>query len=137
MRKDGYINPITESLSKIYIINDIDIFNYSITEENFITYHHIIKCEDLKLLEFSRDKTTANGIALSYFGHGYFHYIEDFSPDIYFHLNKIILLLVKEKRLPTDEERNLIQILFAEFEHRMQGYRKIPKRFLVRKKELF
>ena len=110
MRKDGYINPITEFLSKIYVINDIDIFNYLITEENFITYHHVIKCEDLKVLEFSKEKTIENGIALSHFGHGYFHYIEEFAPDIYFQLNKILLLLTKERRLPSLEERNLIQL---------------------------
>lgn len=99
MRKDGYINPITEILSKIYIKDGIDIFNYIITEENFVTYHHVIKCEDLKGLEFSREKTIENGIALSHFGHGYFHYIEEFAPDIYFHINKILLLLAKKEFL--------------------------------------
>lgn len=98
MRKDGYINPITEVLSKIYVKDGIDIFNYLITEENFITYHHVIKCEDLKGLEFSKEKTIENGVALSHFGHGYFHYIEEFAPDIYFHINKILLLLAKERR---------------------------------------
>lgn len=136
MRKDGYINQVTKDLSKIYVINDIDIFNYVITEENFITYHHVIKCADLKILEFSREKTFENGIAISHFGHGYFHYIEEFAPDIYFQLNLILLLLVKERRLPTNEERNLIQVMFEAFEYRMLDYRKIPAHFLVRKREL-
>lgn len=136
MRKDGYINPITEVLSKIYVKDGIDIFNYLITEENFITYHHVIKCEDLKGLEFSKEKTIENGVALSHFGHGYFHYIEEFAPDIYFHINKILLLLAKERRIPTNEERNLLQILFEAFEYRMEGYRKIPEHFLVRERKL-
>jgi len=93
-----------------------------------------IKCEDLKTLEFSREKTIENGIALSYYGHGYFHYIEEFAPDIYFQLNKILLLLAKERRLPTLEERCVIQILFEAFEYCMENYRKIPAQFLIRER---
>jgi len=132
MRKDGYINPITKYLSSIYIIGNKDIFDYLITDDNIVTYHHVIKCEDLKLLDFPSEKTIENGIALSKYGHGYLHYIEEFAPDIYFSLNKIILLLVKERRLPTKNERYLIQSLFQLFESRMEDYRKIPKHFLNR-----
>lgn len=135
MRKDGYINPVTELLSGIYVVNGVDIFNYLITEENFITYHHVIKCEDLKALEFSREKTFLNGIAISHFGHGYYHYIEEFCPDIYINISKIVLLLVRERRVPTIEERVLLQSLFEAFEYRMEGYRKIPEHFLGRIKK--
>lgn len=132
MRKDGYINPITKALEEIYVKDGIDIFGFQVSEDNFITYHHIIKCEDLKNLNFKTEKTIENGIALSHYGHGYLHFIEDFAPEIFNKLNKIILLLVKERRTPNDEEKNLITNLFLSFEYMMDKYRKIPEQFLKR-----
>ena len=60
------------------------------------------------------------------------HLIEDFAPDIFFHLNKIILLITKERRLPTLEERSLIEIFLEAFEYRMQEYYEINPIYLKR-----
>lgn len=50
-------NKIIKELYDIYILDGIDIFNYEASSQNKITYHHIIKVEDLKLLEFPTKKT--------------------------------------------------------------------------------
>lgn len=125
-------NKIIKELYDIYILDGIDIFNYEASSQNKITYHHIIKVEDLKLLEFSTKKTIENGIVLTRIGHSYLHLIEDFAPDIFYHLNKIILLITKERRLPTKEERNLIEIFLEAFEYRMDEYYKINPIYLKR-----
>lgn len=119
-------------LCNLYIVDDIDILNFKASKENKITYHHIIKVEELKLLGFPTKKTLKNGIALTRIGHSYLHLIEDFAPDIFYHLNKIILLITKEQRLPTKEERNLIEIFLEAFEHRMHEYYKINPMYLKR-----
>ena len=113
---------IMKYLYNTYIFNNIDIFNFEATSTNKVTYHHIIKVEDLKLLGFPTKKTVENGIALTRIAHSYLHLIEDFAPDIFYHLNKIILLITKERRLPTLEERNLIEIFLEAFEYRMKEY---------------
>ena len=123
---------VMKYLCKTYILNNIDIFNYEANTENKVTYHHIIKKEELKLLGFPTRKTIENGIALTTNAHSYLHLIEDFAPDIFYHLNKIILLITKERRLPTLEERNLIEIFLEAFEFRMSKYYKISPKYLKR-----
>ena len=123
---------IMRDLYDIYIENGIDIMNFEASKENKVTYHHIIKVEDLLLLGFPIKKTMENGLALTRIAHSYLHLIEDFAPDIFFHLNKIILLLTKERRLPTLEERNLIEIFLEAFEYRMSEYYTINPIYLKR-----
>ena len=123
---------IMKYLYNTYIFNNIDIFNFEATSTNKVTYHHIIKVEDLKLLGFPTKKTVENGIALTRIAHSYLHLIEDFAPDIFYHLNKIILLITKERRLPTVEERSLIEIFLEAFEYRMHDYFKINPLYLKR-----
>lgn len=123
---------VVDQLKQVYIINKTDIFGFKITKKNYITYHHIIKVEDLLLLEFPTKKTFENGIVLTRYSHKYLHIIEDYAPDIFLHINKIILLITKEKRLPTLEERNLLQICLEAFEYRMQDYFNIDKVYLRR-----
>lgn len=123
---------IMRDLYDIYIENGIDIMNFEASKENKVTYHHIIKVEDLLLLGFPTKKTIENGIALTRIAHSYLHLIEDFAPDIFYHLNKIILLITKERRLPTLEERNLISIFLEAFEYRMSEYYTINPKYLKR-----
>lgn len=121
-----------KTLYDLYIINDIDIFNFKADKDNLITYHHIVKVEQLKALGFPTNKTIENGIALTRAAHSYLHLIEEFAPDIFHHINKIILLITKERRLPTLEERNLLQILLEAFEYRMNEYYVISPTYLKR-----
>lgn len=90
---------LMKDLYDAYILDGIDIFNYEASNQNKITYHHIIKVEDLKLLEFPTKKTFENGIALTKIGHSYLHLIEDFAPDIFYHLNQIIFINNKRKKI--------------------------------------
>lgn len=134
MNKNGRLGKgtVMRILSDIYLDNGVDIFNYKVSPENKVSYHHIIKREELIALGFPTTKNLENGIVLSRDAHTYLHLIEDFAPDIFYHLNKIILLITKEYRLPNYEERSLIQILLEAFEYRMQEYYRIDERFLKR-----
>ena len=123
---------VMQYLYELYIKNGIDIFNYKLEESNRLTYHHIIPRRELKVLEFPTTKTIENGIALTEISHSYIHLIEVFAPDIFFHINKVILLITKEQRLPTPEERNLLQILLEAFEYRMNENYKINPKYLKR-----
>lgn len=127
---------VMETLKNIYFVDDYDIFNFLLSSKNYITYHHLIHQEDLKLLGFSTKPTIQNGIALTRYSHGYLHFIEILAPDIFHHINKILFLITKERRLPTLEERNLLQIFLEAFEYRMLGYASIPSRFLRRERYL-
>ncbi len=128
---------VMKTLCGIYIINNIDIFNFKASRKNQITYHHIIEVIDLEALGFPTKKTVENGLAITRNGHIYLHLIEDYAPDIFYHLNKIILLITKERRLPTLEERSLIQIFLEAFEYRMQEYYKIEPVLLKREPNNF
>lgn len=125
-------SPVMKYLYDTYILNNIDILNFEANSKNKITYHHIIKIEDLISLGFPTRKTIENGIVLTRVAHSYLHLIEDFAPDIFIHLNKIILLITKERRLPTLEERNLIEIFLEAFEYRMKEYYQISPLYLKR-----
>jgi len=113
---------VMKTLYDLYIVNDTDIFNFKAGKDNPITYHHIIKVEDLEALGFPTTKTIANGLVLTRDSHSYLHLIEDYAPDIFYHINKIILLITKERRSITLEERSLLQILLEAYEYRMQEY---------------
>ena len=113
---------VMKILYDLYIINDTDIFNFKASKDNPITYHHIIKVEDLEALGFPTTKTVANGLVLTRDSHSYLHLIEDYAPDIFYHINKIILLVTKERRSVTLEERILLQILLEAYEYRMMEY---------------
>ena len=127
---------VVKTLSEIYILDGLDVFNYELSKKNYSSYHHIIKKEDLKLLGFPVNPTLENGIILSIDGHSYLHEIERNAPDIFYHLNKIILLITKEYRLPTMDERSLMQILLEAYEYRMyESYNYlVAPRYLTRKK---
>lgn len=125
-------NGVIKTLYRLYIVNNVDIFNFELSHYNKATYHHIIEVEDLLNLGFPITKTVSNGIVLSRDAHSYLHLIEDYAPDIFFHINKIILLITKERRLPTLEERSLLQILLEAFEYRMQEYYVISPKYLKR-----
>lgn len=125
---------VKELLSDIYIINGIDVMGFEVTPTNIITYHHLIKVEDLKMLGFPTDKTMENGIVLTRNAHSYLHMIEETDPEIFYHINQILFLITKEKRLPTIKERNLIQIFLEAFEYRVQDYLKVPSKYLRRTK---
>ncbi len=123
---------VMKSLCSMYIINNIDIFNFQASRKNYITYHHLIEVSDLEAIGFPTKKTIENGLALTKYAHFYLHLIEDYAPDIFYHLNEIILLITKEKRLPTIKERSLIQIFLEAFEYRMKEYYNIKPNLLAR-----
>ncbi len=127
---------VMHNLCKLYIKDDTDILGFKASQENYITYHHIIHVEDLDLLGFPTKKTIENGIALTRHAHSYLHLIEDFAPDIFNQINKIILLITKERRYPNPDEIELIQICLECFEYRMFEYYQIKPEFLKRSRIL-
>ncbi len=127
-------NSVMKCLVDTYIYKGYDILNFRISKNNALTYHHIIKQEDLKALGFKTTKTIENGIPLTRTAHIFLHFIEYQDPDIFYDINKIILLITKEQRLPTPEERALIQVFLQEFEYHIEGYRELDIRYLKRTK---
>ncbi len=125
-------NNVMKYLVDTYIYNGYDILNFKISKDNALTYHQIIKQKDLKALGFPTTMTLENGIALTTYSHSYLHLIEDFAPDIFYQINKIILLITRQWRLPTPDERSLLQILLEAFEYRMQEYYRISSKYLKR-----
>jgi len=123
---------VIEILSEVFIENNKDIFNFEITATNTITYHHIIKREELLLLDFPVNPSIKNGMVLSFLGHSYLNFIEYNAPDIYESINKIIILLSNEFRAPTKKERELLQVFLECFESRMEGYIPIFPKYLTR-----
>ncbi len=127
---------VMTELCNLYIKDDIDILGFKASSDNYITYHHLISVEELNLLGFPTRKTVANGLALTKNAHSYLHLIENFAPDIYENLNKIIFLITKERRYPDIKEMNRISILLECFEYRMSQYYKINPIFLTRSRTI-
>lgn len=69
-------------------------------------------------------------------GHSYLHRIEELAPDIFESINKIILLITKERRLPTSRERQLLQYYLEAFEYRMEEYMKIDRSYFIRVRDI-
>ncbi len=124
------------TLKNLYVLNNYDVLNYQVSPENNLTYHHLIFKSELKILGFPLQPTLENGLLLTSIGHSYLHLIYDYAPDIFYHLNKVIFLFTKERRLPTLEERSLMQIFLEAFEYRMQDYISISEKYLNRERKL-
>ena len=124
------------TLKNLYVLNNYDVLNYQVSPENNLTYHHLIFKSELKILGFPLHPTLENGLLLTSIGHSYLHLIYDYATDIFYDLNKVIFLFTKERRLPTLEERSLMQILLEAFEYRMQDYISISEKYLNRERKL-
>lgn len=101
---------ITKEMLTIYKpISSLDWMNYKLVE-NRLTNHHIIKREDGGALKI-------NNIALLMpMAHSYLHVIEYKDIKTYEAINKIFRYINKQRKEPTQEQREIIEYLLLEFE---------------------
>ena len=81
---------IMKQMKEIYYPNDkpyIDWMGYEIDEDNYPTYHHIEKREDLKKQGESIDPTLENGAYLGNLSHSALHFIEGIDKELYYSWN--------------------------------------------------
>ena len=95
---------------KIYYPNDklkkekcYDWMGYEIDEDNFLTYHHIVKASSLRSNEKSQKATIDNGACLGSLSHSALHFIESIDKELYNAWNKLFLAINKSRK-PIDEE---------------------------------
>lgn len=74
---------VLKTLYQLYIVNNVDIFNFLLSCYNKATYHYIIEVEVLLSLGFPITKTISNGTVLSSDAHNYLYLIEDYVLDIF------------------------------------------------------
>lgn len=97
---------ILRQMKRLYYSKDneyIDWMGFRITDENYPSYHHIIKVESLKRQNNSIDATISNGAYLGKKSHELLHRIEQYDNELYDIWNKLFLIINKMKSYPTDD----------------------------------
>lgn len=105
---------IMKQMKEIYYPDDkpyIDWMGYEIDEDNYPTYHHIEKREDLKRNGESIDPTLENGAYLGNLSHSALHYIEQIDKELYYSWNHLFLVINKMKCYPIDDVLKMIKNL--------------------------
>ena len=114
MNKASIRKKIMKQMKEIYYPVDkpyIDWMGYEIDEDNYPTYHHIEKREDLKKQGESIDATLENGAYLGNESHRMLHDIEDIDKDLYYSWNHLFLVINKMKCYPIDDVLKMIENL--------------------------
>lgn len=91
------MKPVVMEMIEKYISNGVDWMGYPITEENIITFHHIIKKAD------GGEMSIENGAPLTSDAHEDLNYIEQKYPDTYIELTNLFIKLNQTKKPPTEE----------------------------------
>ncbi|MBQ9024134.1 MAG: hypothetical protein IJ105_02800 [Bacilli bacterium] len=105
---------VMKKMKEIYYPDDkpyIDWMGYEINEENYPTYHHIEKREELKRNGESIDPTIENGAYLGNLSHQTLHYIEQIDKDLYYSWNHLFLIINKMRCYPIDDVLKMINNL--------------------------
>ena len=105
---------VMKQMKEIYYPDDkayIDWMGYEINEENYPTYHHIEKREDLKRNGESIDPTIENGAYLGNLSHSTLHYIETIDKELYYSWNHLFLIINKMRCYPIDDVLKMINNL--------------------------
>lgn len=89
----------------------IDWMGYEITEDNYPTYHHIEKREDLKKEGKDIDPTVENGAYLGNLSHSALHYIELVDKDLYYSWNHLFNVINEMKCYPINDVLKMIEKL--------------------------
>lgn len=89
---------VLQEMREIYykgVINRYDWMGYKITDENYPSYHHIVKREELLKEGKSIDATIENGAYLGKKSHEILHEIEKLDPELYICWNDLFLMINK------------------------------------------
>lgn len=96
--------PVLLSMFEIYGKPKIDWMGFKVSEENYLTYHHIIKAED------GGDASIENGAILTRKAHTQLHTLEGLDPTLYQEYQYWFKLINDMKCPPTFE---IMQIMYA------------------------
>lgn len=99
-------NEILKQMKKIYYPKDkeyLDWMGFKIDDINKLSYHHIIKAEDLRGNNESDLATISNGAYLGKKSHELLHRIENKDKDLYEAWNYIFLVINKMNSYPIDD----------------------------------
>jgi len=107
MRKTIKLNrDIYEKMKQIYYEKKNHIYDWMgnlITEENYRTYHHIEKAEDLRKNNESDQPTLENGAFLGKKSHEQLHRIEHLDYELYIEWNKLFREINDKKEVISDD----------------------------------
>lgn len=104
---------ITVEMLKIYRpISNLDWMNYAIVRRKDMTFHHITK------VEHGGREIINNGALLLPTPHQYLHLIECKEYRTYKALNEMFRIINAQRHEPTDEQREIIEILLQDFERK-------------------
>ena len=116
---------IIDFMKEIYNTYNKDWMGFKITEENPLTYHHIIKEED------GGNKTIDNGALLTKFSHSYLHMIELYDKSIYISINNVLKKINNNKIEPSKKNYYEIINLLESFEKKY--YKELSKNIKLKK----
>ena len=114
MNKASIRKKVMKEMYQIYYDVDkeyIDWMGYKIDEDNYPTYHHIEKREDLIKENKDIEATIENGAYLGIKSHQMLHDIEKIDKELYYSWNQLFLLINKMKCYPVDDVIKMINRL--------------------------
>lgn len=117
---------------QIWNMTVIDWMGYTVSQENYFTYHHMNKHSK------GGRNTINNGAVLTHYPHQYLHTIEYYEPLIYREINDIFWEVNLQRTMPTKEQLLRIheQLLLFEvqYQNQLSGHGKplIKKEYLKR-----
>lgn len=102
---------ILRQMKKIYYPQNkeyLDFMGFRITNENYPTYHHIVKARTQKDNNEDSTPIISNGAYLGKKSHDLLHRIEHKDKELYEAWNKIFEIIVEMKIYPIDDIWNMI-----------------------------
>lgn len=118
---------IKVEMLKIYKpYSNLDWLNYKLVRKD-VTLHHIIKRED------GGRKDLDNLSLIMPCGHRYLHLIEYKDIETYIAINKILKIINSQLSEPTREQREIIEYLLQDFEHKHKWDKNSKGKLLIKR----
>ena len=130
MNKASIRKKVMKEMKQIYYDDNkpyIDWMGYEINEDNYPTYHHIEKREDLIKDNKDIDATVENGAYLGLFSHQKLHEIEKIDKDLYYSWNHLFSIINNMRCYPIDDSLKLIYNLKKITEELLENNKNIVK----------
>ena len=100
------MSEITRKMKSIYYSDNneyLDWMGFKITNDNYPSYHHIIKAEDLRKNDEDYIPTVSNGAYLGKKSHELLHRIEKLDKELYDSWNDLFLIINRMGIYPIDD----------------------------------
>ena len=121
---------ITRDMLEIYEpYSGLDWLNYKLVRKD-MTFHHIIK------KEHGGKEIIENGLLLMPVAHQYLHLIECFDYPTYGELTEIFKIINKQRKEPTQEEREAVEYLLQKFEYDNRWKKSSKGKLLIKREYL-